>query len=165
MSLRKGMLINFINLTDEEMEMVRSWRNNENVRKWMHANHVISRKEHLDFIERLRGDSKNFYWLLKDRLGKYIGVIYLNKENLESNSAYLGIYKNPNYKSHGVGHLLMECLKKLTFDIALIPTLKLEGMNNNKHAVNFFKKQGFKKEAKREEFTIMSIRKEEKAGT
>ncbi|MDW8463861.1 MAG: formyltransferase family protein [Geminocystis sp.] len=59
-SLRKNirlgdvLLKNFINLTQEEKEMVRRWRNHPEVRKWMYTDHEISRGEHEEFIERLK---------------------------------------------------------------------------------------------------------------
>lgn len=152
--------INFINLTDTEKEMVRNWRNNESIRKWMYTKHLISKKEHSDFIERLRDEERNFYWLLKDDQGEYIGVVDLKKENWRDKHAYLGIYKNPDCKVSGAGALLMACLKKLAFDVANLQVLKLEVSNNNDRAIRFYKRMGFLEEGRRSEFIVMFIRKE-----
>jgi UDP-4-amino-4,6-dideoxy-N-acetyl-beta-L-altrosamine N-acetyltransferase len=153
------MLINFANLTDEEKEMVRKWRNNERIRKWMYSKHIISTEEHTSFIERLKDDLSNFYWLSKVGPGKYIGVIYLNRLDLINKHAYLGIYKNPDCKISGAGLLLMGCLKSLAFDVANLQTLKLEVMSDNYHAIRFYKQTGFQEEGKRCNLIIMSARK------
>lgn len=155
-------ILNFINLTEEEKEMVRNWRNNEAVKKWMHSKHAISREEHRDFIEKLKNDDRNYYWLLKDNLNRYVGVVYLNKVDSINKYAYLGIYKNPDSALAGAGRILMKCLKEITFDMADLKTLKLEVMNDNTGAIRFFKKSGFKEESKKDHFSVMSAGKEEK---
>lgn len=152
-------LVNFINLTDSEKEMVRVWRNNEDVRKWMYTKHVISKQEHCDFIKRLKVEEKSFYWLSKNKQGECIGVIDIKKEDLADKHAHLGIYKNPDCKLRGAGTLLMECLKGLSFDIADLQALKLEVSDKNDHAINFYKRMGFQEDGRRDEFIAMSIRK------
>jgi len=144
------LLINFINLNSAEKDLVRKWRNHKDVRKWMYQDHIISFEEHAVFIEKLKEENKNFYWLVKNKNGKYLGVIYLNKVDFLHKHAYLGIYSNPELK--GVGKFLIQALKELAFKIAKLHTLKLEVIETNKHAIEFYKKQGFKKEGKLKEF-------------
>ena len=161
LEFKDTVLINFINLTDREKEMVRVWRNNENIRKWMYSNHIISEEEHSGFIERLRNGGNNFYWISKDSMDRYMGAIYLNRVDLVDRDAYLGIYKSPDCGLSGAGLLLMRCLKRLAFDIADLQTLRLEVMDGNTRAIRFYEEVGFQEEGKREGITIMSIRKEE----
>ena len=141
-------LINFINLTDREEYLVRNWRNNQSVRKWMYSKHRISIREHSEFIESLKKDDRNFYWLLKNKTRGYAGVISLNKIDLANKNAYLGIYKNPNSNLSELGYMLIRCLKKLAFDVAILHTLKLEVIGANKIAIRFFEKSGFSREGK-----------------
>jgi UDP-4-amino-4,6-dideoxy-N-acetyl-beta-L-altrosamine N-acetyltransferase len=147
-------LKNFVNLTLSEKMLVLKWRNSQSVRKWCYSRHIISKEEHLQFIKNLKKDNKNFYWLvecdfnLSDK--QYIGVISLNKVDFINKHAYLGIYSNPQLK--GIGKILMEALKKIAFDIMKLHTLKLEVLETNKHAIEFYKKHGFKKEGKLKEF-------------
>ena len=154
-----AVLINFTNLTDTEREMVRNWRNNENIRKWMHSSHIISRDEHIGFIEGSRNDIKNFYWLLNDKASNHIGVVYLNRLNMVNKYAFLGLYKNPESEFDGAGLLLMQSLKRVAFDIAGLETLKLDVMNHNTRAIKFYKKTGFLEEERLDNVTIMSTRK------
>lgn len=142
-------LRNFINLTTEEMEMILEWRNHEDIRKWMYSDHIISKDEHFRFMEGIKQDNKNFYWLVKNKEG-YVGVISLNRIDLKNKNAYIGIYSNP--KLSRVGGLLMECLKKLAFDTANLHTLKAEAIWTNKHAIDFYKKSGFSEEGRLKEF-------------
>ena len=83
-------LINFINLTSEESEIVRAWRNHENIRKYLFQDHAISLEEHQGFLKRLKSDCKNIFWLAKNKDGKYLGVISLYKIDRINKNAYLG---------------------------------------------------------------------------
>lgn len=147
--IKNFILKNFINLSSQEKKMVLNWRNNENVRKNCFSDRIITYKEHENFIRNLKKDKKNFYFLVVK--GKeYIGVISLNKVDFYNKNAYLGIYTNPNLK--GVGKYLMECLKEISFKKLNLHTLKLEVLETNKKAIEFYKKNGFKIEGKLKEF-------------
>ncbi|OEU41774.1 UDP-4-amino-4,6-dideoxy-N-acetyl-beta-L-altrosamine N-acetyltransferase [Methanosarcina sp. Ant1] len=147
------LLKNFTDTSIEEKEMVRECRNNESVRKWMYSEEIISQEEHFNFIENLRKDNKNFYWIVyKDE--EFIGVISLNNINLKNKNGYLGLYSNPFCELKNKGHLLINCLKKLAFDIIDLHSLKLEVIENNERAVDFYTKTGFKEEGRLKEFVL-----------
>lgn len=143
-------LVNFINLSDREKSLVRSWRNHLDVRSWMFNDSLISSRKHKNFIESLVSNEKDFYWLLKRKEAQYLGVIYFNRVDTKNKNAYLGIYRNPLLK--GIGHIVMRCLKTLAFDKAKLHTLKAEMLNTNKRAIKFYKREGFKIEGKLKNF-------------
>lgn len=147
-------LLNFVNLSQKEKEMVRRWRNNLNIRKWMLTNKIITLKEHLHFIDSLKSNPKDFYWLVRQKSNGYFGVIYLNRVNQTNKNAYMGIYVNPYAKVPGRGELLLECLRKMVFKLAKMHTLKLEVMENNKRAFIFYQKHGFKIEGRLQDFVF-----------
>lgn len=149
-----AILKNFINLDIKEMEMVLRWRNNKSVRKWMYQSHIISPDEHIHFIDKLKEDNKNFYWLVKNNVGEYMGVISLNRVDFSNKNAYLGVYSNSDCKKSGAGSLLIGCLKELVFEKLNFHSLKLEVIANNEQAVTFYKKLGFSEEGKLKEFVF-----------
>jgi len=147
------LLRNFINASIKEKEMVKECRNNESIRKWMYSDEIISQEEHFNFIENLQKDNNDFYWIVyKDE--EFIGVISLNNINIKNKNAYLGTYSNPFCKIKNKGSLLINCLKKVAFDIAGLHSLKLEVIENNKKAIEFYKKNGFEEEGRLREFVI-----------
>lgn len=145
-------LISFANLNGKEKRLVRRWRNDGKIRRWSYSRHLISAKEHGDFLKKIKDNRRNFYWLLKGPEKRYLGVISLNKVDLENRNAYLGIYSNPGMK--GAGYLLMKCLKEIAFVKAKLHTLKLEVIEDNSKAIAFYKKHGFKVEGRLNEFVI-----------
>jgi UDP-4-amino-4,6-dideoxy-N-acetyl-beta-L-altrosamine N-acetyltransferase len=146
-------LKNFINLNDNEKELVRRWRNYDNIRKWMFSDKIIAQEEHLAFINRLQNDTKNAYWLVKDD-ERYMGVVYLNKIDRMNKNAFLGIYTNPENNIKGTGSSLIKCIKKLSFEIAGFHALKLEVLVNNEKAIYLYKKMGFIEKDKIKDFVV-----------
>ena len=145
-------LKNFTNLTTEEKEMIRTWRNSDNIRKWMYADHLISAEEHDKFIAKLKENSDKFCWLVKDKDGECVGVIAIDKVNFKNKSVYFGIYVNPYLKRLGFGRFLGEAAIKFVFDIVGLHTLKLEVIESNIIALKLYMRLGFKEEGRLKEF-------------
>lgn len=145
-------LKNFINFTAEERETILTWRNYKEIRRWMYSDHVISPDEHLRFMERLKDDGKNFYWLAEHKNKGDTGVISLNRVDFNNKNAYLGIYSNPEIS--GAGNLFIDCLKHIAFNVADLHTLKAEVIETNERAINFYKKSGFSEEGRLKEFVF-----------
>jgi UDP-4-amino-4,6-dideoxy-N-acetyl-beta-L-altrosamine N-acetyltransferase len=144
-------LINFISLNDDEKEMIRNWRNHESIRNMMYSDHIITIDEHSKFIIGLRNASNNFYWMVRKNQ-ENIGTISLNRVDFKNFNAYIGIYSNPNLSK--MGGLLIECLKMLAFNEVKLHTLKLEVIEGNERAINFYKKSGFLEEGRLREFVF-----------
>jgi len=144
---------NCVTLSSDEVELVRNCRNHDEIRKWMYSDSIISLLDHINFINSLKVNNKNYYWLVK--MGEeYIGVISLNRIDFQNRNAYLGIYANPFSVLKGKGELLIKCIKILAFDYANLHTLKIEVMNINEKATNFYKKAGFREEGRLKEFVF-----------
>lgn len=151
----KGVEIeNFLNISREKKEMVLDWRNHDSIRKWMYSDKIISLEEHTTFCNQLIEDNENFYWIAKSKDGNFVGIIYLNRTDFKNKHAYIGIYSNPFNEIKNKGYLLIRCIKNLAFEIAGLHTLKLEVIDNNQKAIDFYKKSGFNEEGKLKEFVF-----------
>jgi len=146
--------IKFYDLTYEDKIQVLSWRNNTDVREQMLNNETISTENHLRFIDNLKNDKRNAYWVVKNN-DTCIGVIYLNKIDLVNKNAYLGIYANPYLKEvSGKGSVLMKQLLFLAFKELNLHTIKLEVFEDNKRAIKLYMKYGFYIEGKLKDFVL-----------
>jgi UDP-4-amino-4,6-dideoxy-N-acetyl-beta-L-altrosamine N-acetyltransferase len=134
-------LINFINLNLDEKKMLLSWRNNHNIRKWMHNKNEISMDEHLSYIESLEEKNDRIYFLVKQE-GVTIGIIDFTSINKVSNSAEIGLYSNPDIK--GVGTILMQEIVKYGFDNLKLKKLIANVFLENTKAISLYKKYNFK---------------------
>ena len=105
-------------MNPESLQMIREWRNNPEIVKWMFTSGVITLDEHYQFINKLKNDKNNTYWLVKDN-AKELGVINLNEINFFHKNAYIGIYL---YMNHTV--LYIESLRFLN---SLLQVLRAPG--------------------------------------
>ncbi len=144
-------LVNFVNASDKELDMVREWRNHPDVRVWMYNQNEISWEEHRGFVETLKSAKDRAYWIVKDA-DKYLGVIYLLNIRTLHGHAYAGLYSDPFKRHKSAGKQLMSAILKLSFDLLKLHTLKLEVFETNERAINLYKKFGFKEEGRLREF-------------
>lgn len=146
-------LINFVNLSAEELAMVLKWRNHNEIRKWMYSENIISTKEHEAYIKKLEDDNRNFAWVVKKE-NTLLGVITFLRVDWNNKNTYFGIYSNPYSKKVGIGRLLDDCSLFLAFEISKLHTMHLEVLESNKRVINLHKKMGFKEEGKLKDFVF-----------
>lgn len=133
-------LINFIDLSVEEKEMVLNWRNHDDIRKWMFTDEKIGLSEHLAYIERLKQSNDRKYFLVK-RDTNTIGVIDFTDIDFEQRSAKFGLYSKPGLKGQGV--LLMNVIITYAINILKIKSLTAEVFKENSAAIKLYKRCGF----------------------
>jgi len=134
-------LIDFTEMTDEQKQMVLTWRNNPNVRKWMYNQKEIPLEEHREFIESLKLSKDKRYFLVDSDKG-YIGVIDFT--DISKDSSYFGFYSNPESKIPGIGRILERVSIDYAFNVLKVGLLKLEVFVDNVKVVNLHKKFDFK---------------------
>ncbi len=144
-------LVNFVNLTPEESDMVRIWRNNETIRFWMFNDDIISAEDHNNFLKLLTQSETKAYWLVKEKEIP-IGVINFTRISWKHRNAYLGMYVNPQMMHKGFGKKLLHIALNIAFNFLQLHSLKLEVIEDNKVAINLYKKFGFEEEGRLREF-------------
>jgi len=142
-------LIDFVDLSLKEKQMVLQWRNHDDIKQWMYTREDISLQNHLGFISSLTGLAYKQYMVVKKE-EKYIGVIDFSNINIAAKESDFGLYANPFEKIAGAGSVLLEAGKKYAFDALKLHKLKLEFFEENSRAENLYKKYHFKKVGQRE---------------
>ena len=84
-------LKSFMLLTDAEHDLVLSWRNTERVRRMMSDDKVITREEHLAFVERLHRQTDRRYYFASVG-GRPLGVIDLTDMTTDGSTCNPGLY-------------------------------------------------------------------------
>lgn len=136
-------LKNFVFLNKTESEKVRERRNSPDISKWMYHDHIIEKEEHAAFVEKLKEDDRNFYWVVQTKELGDLGVVYLNEVDLTNKEAFLGIYANLINKHKGKGLVLLNSICDLVFTKLNVDCLKLELFKENNKAYSLYKKYGF----------------------
>ena len=142
-------LINFTDLTDEQILMVLCWRNDERVAKFM-KNKSVSEQEHRNFISNLKNDETKRYFLVKED-SDYIGVI--DFVDIAADSCEFGIYANPELK----GKILMQTIVEYAAKTLKVGELKSCAYNENEKAIALYGKFGFEIYGRDEQMSYMSL--------
>lgn len=142
-------LINFTDLTDEQILMVLRWRNDERIAKFM-KNKSVSEQEHRNFISNLKNDETKRYFLVKED-SDYISVI--DFVDIAADSCEFGIYANPELK----GKILMQTIAEYAAKTLKVGELKSCAYNENEKAIALYRKFGFKIYGRDEQMSYMSL--------
>jgi UDP-4-amino-4,6-dideoxy-N-acetyl-beta-L-altrosamine N-acetyltransferase len=133
-------------LQEQDLDMVRAWRNHESVRHYMYTDHVISEEEHRQWFAKISQDDtvRHFVFELAHEKVGYINIVQINKS---FKRAYCGGYLNPFIKTHPATTLLMEFeMLEYAFNVLKLHKLCSEVLSNNPKVLNMHKKLGFKVE-------------------
>ncbi|MDG1847202.1 MAG: UDP-4-amino-4,6-dideoxy-N-acetyl-beta-L-altrosamine N-acetyltransferase, partial [Candidatus Marinimicrobia bacterium] len=100
------------------------------------------KNEHINFIQKLADRTDIRYFLIKQNT-KVIGSINFTQINLY-NSVEFGIYTNPFEDNKNAGKILESVASNYAFNELGVKKILLKVLNDNKRAINFYKKSGFR---------------------
>jgi len=144
--------IKFINILDVDtpiIEMIRQWRNSDDIRKYMYRSHYISKDEHMRWFEGLRSEgSDRKVWIIFYK-GVSTGVINLLNIDYENKITDWGLYIGETaYRGLGIGSIALYRLMEYVFDKMNFHKMYTSVLENNPDALNLYKKFGFKEEGR-----------------
>ena len=142
--MKKIKFVNILRLNNELKEKVRRWRNKEGIRKLMLTQHVISQKEHSEWIENLKHRNDWKFWVVF--VGNTsIGSANLQNINYRELSSEWGFYIGEDtYKGKGFGKCILFKLLEIFFDEMELENLFTKTLSKNFVALNLYKKFRFK---------------------
>lgn len=144
------MSINFMNILDATIETqmeVRNWRNDENIRKYMVNDHIITEEEHKNWLKSLKEPNQNIFFLayLNEKI---IGVMSIINPNYVDKICSWGQYLNPKYLGLGLGFFVEYYFLNYIFDNFEFEKLNSEIFSNNIKNIKLHDNLGFVLEAK-----------------
>ena len=136
--------IEFVNLTVEDLELVRKWRNSDFVSQYMYTKSYINELEQITWFSKIIKSKDSYYWLIKFGNLK-VGVVNITSINLENNSCNWAYYIGElDYVGMGVGvKTEFQLIEKVFFDLNL-NILNCEVISENLEVLSLHKKFGFK---------------------
>jgi len=142
--MRDIKFVDFLKVNDEIKEKVRQWRNKDDIRKYMFNQHIITKAEHLSWIESLRNRNNWKFWVVF--VNKIpIGSVYLQNINFKNLTSEWGFYiGEDDFKGKGLGKFILFKLLELYFEEMKFEVLFTKVLSNNVVALNIYKKFKFK---------------------
>lgn len=128
---------------------VRDIRNEENVRKWMYTDHMISTTEHLEWINNLKKDDRQIVFVILSEECIPLGVISINNIDYLHKKANWAYYLTQTERS-GLGPSLEYFFVNFVFDNLKMEKLNCEVIEGNftivkLHKKFFFQEEGFRR--------------------
>jgi UDP-4-amino-4,6-dideoxy-N-acetyl-beta-L-altrosamine N-acetyltransferase len=148
-------LVNILTVSDEIKEKVRLIRNEENVKRWMYSDHVITEIEHLNWLKRLSNDASNKVYVVVTGSSETLGVISINYINTIHERAEWAYYLSKDSRS-GIGAILEYEIINYIFDNLNIQKLNCEVIEGNDSVISLHTKFGFQPEGFRRSNIIKS---------
>jgi UDP-4-amino-4,6-dideoxy-N-acetyl-beta-L-altrosamine N-acetyltransferase len=127
-------------------ELVRNWRNSDEIRRYMYTNHHITKTEHEKWIENLKTKNIARAWIIKYD-GKPVGLVYLSNIDYKNKTTDWGFYiADESSKGKGVGSAALYKLMEYVFDEMNFDKMHTKVLENNPIAIKLYEKFGFKKD-------------------
>ncbi|WAB92587.1 UDP-4-amino-4,6-dideoxy-N-acetyl-beta-L-altrosamine N-acetyltransferase [Pseudomonas citronellolis] len=128
-------------ITDNELELMLSWRNAPNVRANMYTRHEISLEEHRRWWDRIRLDPQHQYLMFEDADTPLGIVAFVNIDKLNGNSSW-AFYASPEAPK-GTGSKMEFLALEYAFEELSLHKLHCEVLDFNTAVIRLHKKFGF----------------------
>lgn len=129
---------------DEELkEKIRSWRNEEYVRKFMINQKVITKEEHNKWLEKINSGNDIKLWIVYFKENP-IGIVNLQKIDYKNLSSEWGFYiGEKSYRGLGLSKKILYKLLQIFFEEMKFNILYTKVLSDNKIALKVYKKFKF----------------------
>lgn len=133
-------------LTPETAEVVRKWRNREDIAQFMEYREFISEEMQQQWFLKVEADPSSIYWLIRNEK-ESIGLIHLAEIDLVAKTAHSGLFVG-NVQFIGTGIALGASLIVLdyAFEKLGLQEVFAKVKNGNREAEKYNELLGFKRE-------------------
>jgi UDP-4-amino-4,6-dideoxy-N-acetyl-beta-L-altrosamine N-acetyltransferase len=139
-------MISTRDVTQDDFEKIRTWRNNPSVAKYMYTNHYISPEEHNRWFNRINTDPSMKYWIIISD-GTDVGLIGLyNIDHVNKRASWAFYLAEESARGKGIGSYLEYFILNYSFEDLKLNKLCCEVLDINKSVVDMHKSFGFKEE-------------------
>jgi len=133
-------------LTENDLELVRTWRNSPEVASYMYSEKIISAEEQLAWFERLKTDTSSKYWIISyDE--KPLGVANITGLSNVLESCYWAFYiGDTSVRGGGIGAKVEFNVLHYVFEELKLNKLRCEVFSFNDKVIKMHEKFGFRRE-------------------
>ena len=134
-------------LTQEDIELVRTWRNSPEVAQYMYTENEISAEQQEAWFDKVKDDESSRYWVIKYD-DKKIGLASLTGISKVLGSCYWAFYLGTDVpRGGGIGSKIEFNVLEYVFNELKLNKLRCEVMIFNDKVISMHEKFGFRREA------------------
>lgn len=133
-------------LSIEDIELVRNWRNSNDVARYMYSESHISEEDQLKWFNRI-SETTSKYWIISYD-GKKLGLASLTGIDTTLQSCYWAFYLgDSSVRGAGIGAKVEYKVLQYVFDKLNLNKLRCEVFVENHKVIRMHEKFGFRREA------------------
>lgn len=142
------MKLEFCKLSEEHLELVRKWRMDPEVSKYMYTNPKITHEQQKNWYEKIKKDSTRRYWIIIAD-DEFVGVVNLYNIDLNNKRCSWAYYLGEtSVRGKGVGKQIELNMLSYVFDDLGLNKLRCEVLAFNELVVKIHQKYGSKIEGR-----------------
>jgi UDP-4-amino-4,6-dideoxy-N-acetyl-beta-L-altrosamine N-acetyltransferase len=146
-------------LTEKDLELVRNWRNSENVAPFMYNETYITEEQQIRWFQKIRADENCKYWLIEFE-GKKLGLASITGIDKILSSCYWAFYLGDlSIRGGGIGSKIEFNVIEYVFNTLQLNKLRCEVFVTNDKVIKLHEKFGFRREAYYREHCIKGTQK------
>lgn len=139
--------IKLTQLQAEDLELVRGWRNSEEVSKYMYTSNPISEQDQINWFEKVKNDTTSIYWIIEYENKKLGLASVTNISKLYDSCTWAFYLGDSSIRGAGIGSKVEYNVLQYVFE-----TLKLNKLNctvfpTNDNVIKMHEGFGFRREA------------------
>lgn len=134
-------------LKEDDLEMVRNWRNSKEVSQYMYTEDHISSKQQKAWFERISKDSSAKYWIIEYE-DRPLGLVSITEISRVFDSCFWAFYLgDSSVRGGGIGSKIEYNILKCVFEELGLNKLRCEVLVTNPSVIAMHEKFGFRREA------------------
>lgn len=134
-------------LTADDLELVRTWRNSEDVSKYMYTDANISEEMQAEWYKRVIKDDTSEYWIIEYN-GKKLGLASITDiSSLYDSCSWAFYLGDTSVRGAGIGSKVEYNILSYVFENLKLNKLKCEVFSFNKKVIAMHERFGFRREA------------------
>ena len=138
--------IELVPLTENDIELVREWRNSPEVSQYMYTEDPISKEQQEKWFKKISQEETSKYWIIKYDNNK-IGVANLADIDRRNSKCFWGFYLgDSSIRGQGIGAKIEYNVLKYVFEEIKLNKLCGEVFSFNEKVVKMHEKFGFRRE-------------------
>jgi len=141
------MNISLTPLSEDDLELVRNWRNSPEVSDYMYSDARISAEQQLNWFNGVKQSTTAKYWIIVYD-GKKIGLVSVTDINTTLKSCFWAFYLgDTSVRGAGIGGKVEYTILKYVFEELKLNKLRCEVIVFNDNVIKMHEKFGFRREA------------------
>jgi UDP-4-amino-4,6-dideoxy-N-acetyl-beta-L-altrosamine N-acetyltransferase len=139
--------IKLIRLEKEDLELVRNWRNSDDVSKYMYTEDYITEEQQNNWFDKIKDATNSIYWIIEYN-GKKLGLASITGIDKTFQSCYWAFYLgDTSVRGGGIGAKIEYNVIEYVFSVLNLNKLRCEVFTTNDKVIKMHEKYGFRREA------------------